>query len=988
MCNDKQRPSLVPVLHGLQIRGAVPAHAKEVLTREALAFVIGLERRFRARRKRLLKRREHMQVRMDAGRTPGFLEKTRHIREADWKIATVPADLHDRRVEITGPVDRKMVINALNSGSDVFMADFEDSCSPRWSNIVVGQANLRDAVCGTIEFQDTNSGKAYRLNDETATLVVRPRGWHLDEKNLWLDGEPVAGAILDFGLYLFHNHEALRAKGTGPYYYLPKLESHLEARLWNQVFVAAQDMLGIPRGTIKVTVLIETILAAFEMDEILYELREHITGLNCGRWDYIFSFIKRFRNHPAFVLPDRGHVTMQEHFLRSYSLLLIQTCHRRGAHAMGGMAAQIPIKTDLKKNEAALERVRADKLREATDGHDGTWVAHPGLVEVAKKEFAEVGPNQIHQLRSDVTITAEDLLTVPQGPRTEAGLRTNVRVSLYYLEAWLRGHGCVPIDDLMEDAATVEISRTQIWQWRHHGVALDDGQVVDEALVRRIMSEEMKAISEKIGEMGYLDSQFELAHDLFLELVLAPELTEFLTLPAYDLVLDNEQGEPMRSAVYALPKDNLHELAANTSLDDRTWMKSRWAGVKRDYTPEDVARLQGSVKIKHTLAEMGAVRLWNLLTSEDYVHVLGAVSGNQAMQMVKAGLKAIYLSGWQVAADANQAGQMYSDQSLYPANSVPMLAKRINATLQRADQIDHMEGRNPTHWFAPIVADAEAGFGGPLNAFELMKSMIESGAAGVHFEDQMASEKKCGHMGGKVLVPTQTFLRTLNAARLAADVMDVPTILVARTDANAANLLTSDVDPRDHRFLTGESTPEGFYRVKPGLDQAIDRALSYAPYADMVWCETAQPNLAEARRFAEAVKARFPNKLLAYNCSPSFNWGKRLDSQTIARFQRELGAMGYKFQFVTLAGFHALNHRMFELALDYKSRGMAAYADLQAAEFQSEVDGYSATRHQREVGTGYFDAVATAVGGGQSSTTALSGSTEAEQFQEAKQQTA
>jgi malate synthase A len=862
--------------------------------------------------------------------------------------------------------------------------------------MIVGQANLRDAVRRTIEFTDTSSGKEYRLNDETATLVVRPRGWHLDEKNLWLDGEPISGAILDFALYLFHNHDALRANGTGPYYYLPKLESHLEARLWNQVFIAAQDILGIARGTIKVTVLIETIMAAFEMDEILFELREHITGLNCGRWDYIFSFIKRFRNDPNFILPDRGLVTMQADFLRNYSLLLIQTCHRRGAHAMGGMAAQIPIKSDPEQNEIALAKVRADKQREAADGHDGTWVAHPGLVAIAKKEFAGRGPNQVHQLRPDVMVSAADLLQVPKGPRTEQGLRTNVRVSIYYLAAWLQGNGCVPIDHLMEDAATAEISRTQLWQWRHHGATLDDGRVIDEALVRKIMNEEMKVICEEIGEKRYLSGRFEEAHDLFLELVLAPELTEFLTLPAYDLVLDAERGKPAKSPnraqsnghVNGNPGNRFHRDVRTLCPDDTAWMKRRWAGVKRDYSPEDVVRLQGSVKIKHTLAEMGAVRLWNLLEGEDYVAALGAMSGNQAMQMVRAGLKAIYLSGWQVAADANVAGQMYPDQSLYPANSAPMLARRINAALQRADQIDHLEGRNGTHWFAPIVADAEAGFGGPLNAFELMKGMIEAGAAAVHFEDQLASEKKCGHMGGKVLVPTQTFIRTLNAARLAADVMDVPTILVARTDANAASLLTTDVDPRDHRFLTGARTPEGFHYVKPGLDQAIARALAYAPYADMLWCETAQPNLAEARRFAEAIKAEFPDKLLAYNCSPSFNWAERLDTATIARFQRELGAMGYKFQFVTLAGFHALNHKMFELALDYKSRGMAAYSELQEAEFRSEAHGYSATRHQREVGTGYFDAVTTAVGGGQASTTALSGSTEEEQFQTAEQRAA
>ena len=407
---------------------------------------------------------------------------------------------------------------------------------------------------------------------------------------------------------------------------------------------------------------------------------------------------------------------------------------------------------------------------------------------------------------------------------------------------------------------------------------------------------------------------------------------------------------------------------------------ARWHGIQRDYTPADVERLRGSVRIRHTLAEMGAERLWELLNTEDYVHALGALTGNQALQMVKAGLKAIYLSGWQVAADANLAGQMYPDQSLYPANSVPEVVRRINRCLQRADQIAHMEGDDSTHWFAPIVADAEAGFGGPLNAFELMKAMIEAGAAGVHFEDQLASEKKCGHLGGKVLVPTQTFLRTLNAARLAADVCGVPTLLIARTDADAASLITSDVDERDRPFLTGERTREGFFRVRPGLEQAIARGLSYAPYADLVWCETSHPDLAEARAFAQGIHARFPGKLLAYNCSPSFNWKKKLDETTIGRFQRELGAMGYKFQFVTLAGFHALNHAMFELASGYRERGMAAYTELQQAEFAAEAEGYTATKHQHEVGTGYFDQVAQVLSGGLASTLALEESTEAQQF--------
>jgi isocitrate lyase len=409
--------------------------------------------------------------------------------------------------------------------------------------------------------------------------------------------------------------------------------------------------------------------------------------------------------------------------------------------------------------------------------------------------------------------------------------------------------------------------------------------------------------------------------------------------------------------------------------------EERWKGITRPYEAADVMRLRGTLEIEYTIARRGAEKLWELLHTEDFVPALGALTGNQAMQQVKAGLKAIYLSGWQVAADANLSGSMYPDQSLYPANSVPEVVKKINRTLQRADQIYHMEGKEDIDWFAPIVADAEAGFGGQLNVFELMKSMIEAGAAGVHFEDQLSSEKKCGHLGGKVLLPTQTAVRNLIAARLAADVMGVPTILIARTDANAADLITSDVDSYDAPFLTGERTAEGFFKTKSGLDQAIARGLAYAPYADLIWCETSEPNIEEARRFAQAIHEKFPGKLLAYNCSPSFNWKAKLDDHTILNFQKQLGEMGYKFQFVTLAGFHALNHGMFELSRQYKDRGMAAYSDLQQAEFASEAHGYTATRHQREVGTSYFDEVAQVVTGGTSSTTALKGSTEAEQFQ-------
>jgi malate synthase len=472
----------------------------QILNPEARAFLIDLHRNFETRRQELLARRTVRQQELDAGKLPEFLAETADTREANWRVAPIPADLLDRRVEITGPVDRKMIINALNSGADVFMADFEDSNSPTWQNNLEGQANLRDAVRGTISYVSPE-GKRYQLNPQVATLLVRPRGWHLVERHFQVDGKPISGSLFDFGLYFFHNAKELIGRGTGPYFYLPKLESYREARLWNDVFCLAQDKLGIPRGTIRATVLIETILAAFEMDEILYELREHSSGLNCGRWDYIFSYIKKFRNRPDFVLPDRSTVTMDKHFLKSYVELLIQTCHRRGIHAMGGMAAQIPIKNDPAANEKALEKVRQDKLREVRAGHDGTWVAHPGLVLVAKQVFDEYmkEAHQISRRQDPVHATAQDRLAVTPGERTMEGLRWNIDVGLQYLESWLRGSGCVPIYNLMEDAATAEISRAQVWQWVKHGATLSDGRRVTEALVRQVIAEQ----KNKLGGSGW-----------------------------------------------------------------------------------------------------------------------------------------------------------------------------------------------------------------------------------------------------------------------------------------------------------------------------------------------------------------------------------------------------------------------------------------------------------------------------------------------------
>jgi malate synthase len=508
-----------------------------ILTAEALSFIVELERKFTPERLRLLELRQERQRHFDKGEKPDFLKHTAHIRAGDWRVAPLPKDLLDRRIEITGPIDRKMVINALNSGASCYMADFEDATTPTWANQLEGQRNLMDAVRRQITFDDRGSGKSYRLNEKTAVLLVRPRGWHLPEKHVVVDGRPMSGSLFDFGLFFFHNAKELMARGTGPYFYLPKVESHLEARLWNDVFVFAQAKLGIPKGTVKATVLIETLPAAFEMDEILYELRDHSSGLNCGRWDYIFSFIKKFAHDPKAVLPDRASVTMTAHFMRSYSLILIKTCHQRGVHAMGGMAAQIPIKNDPAANEAAMAKVRADKEREATDGHDGTWVAHPALVPLAKEIFDRLmkEPNQIARQRQDVHMTAADLLAVPSGDITVEGLGVNISVGIAYLEAWLRGTGCVPLNHLMEDAATAEISRAQVWQWLRHGARLKDGRVVDRALCEKMIADDLAQQRAALGD-AFSRTKVEDAAKLFADLIFADEFPEFLTLPAYERV--------------------------------------------------------------------------------------------------------------------------------------------------------------------------------------------------------------------------------------------------------------------------------------------------------------------------------------------------------------------------------------------------------------------------------------------------------------------
>ncbi|MBV9880214.1 MAG: malate synthase A [Gemmatirosa sp.] len=759
--------------------------AGRVLTVEALAFLADLERRFRPRRAEALARRAARQRDLDAGAIPGFLVETRAIRDREWTVAPTPPALERRRVEITGPVDRKMMINALNSGADAFMADFEDATSPTWANVVDGQANVRDAVRGTLDFTGPD-GRRYALHDERATLILRPRGWHLDEAHVLVDGAPMSASLFDFGLSLFHNAAEQLARGAGPYYYLPKLESHLEARLWNDVFVAAQESLGIPHGSVRATVLIETILAAFEMDEILYELRDHAAGLNAGRWDYIFSVIKKFSGRADMVLPDRAQITMTVPFMRAYTEQLVRTCHRRGAHAMGGMAAFVPNRRDPAVTEAAIAKVREDKLREATDGFDGTWVAHPDLVPIAMAVFRErLGdrPNQKDRLRDDVHPDAHGLLRleVPNGRVTDAGLRANVDVALQYVDAWLRGLGAVAIHNLMEDAATAEIARAQLWQWTHHRVATDDGEPVTPERYAAVRDDVLAALER---ERGDAPSRLRDAADLLDELVLGESFVEFLTLPAYarlePSLVDEAPAsvEAARGGADAAPLVEPPPRAA----DDWAATSPEWH-VRRDYSPADVARLRGSVQVEHTVARLGAERLRTLLASRPSVHAVALTAAADAASAARAGAEALVVR-------------------VRPTD--PGVVRRVVAAQLGVARV------SSDAEIAPLVVDATSCMADPLGIFELATELIASGAAAL-------------------CVAARADGAAVRAARLAADVLGVATVIIARAVG--------------------------------GPDDAIAVLRAEAPYADVLWCDATAP--ADAARVAAALRAEHPDRLLA-----------------------------------------------------------------------------------------------------------------------------
>jgi malate synthase A len=960
--------------------GAFTERTMKLLDDGFLSLLTKLHQKMEIRRNQLLAVRRRKQEHYDQGAIPRTEILNTKSSLLDWKVATIPIDLKVRRVEITGPVnDTKMVINMLSRNSagfraDMAMLDFEDSMKPSWGNIIDGIYNVIGASLGELEYQKENSSKTYKLDPkDMAGIMVRVRGLHLQEVNIKIDGQFVSAGIFDLAVCFYHTATNLIKENKTPKYYIPKIEYPMEAWWWNDLFLQLQSELGFSPGTLRATFLIETLPAAFNMEEILYELKDHIVGMNVGRWDKIFSDIKTLKNHYSKISIDRAEITMDKFWMANYAKKLVNICHKRGAYAIGGMSAFTP------GNDQAIrilqtKKVIEDKTNEFRLGHDGCWVSHPYFIGPAIECF--LTENQVDFIDNSFPLYPE-LIMEGNGKRTLEGLRTNIQVAIAYLCGLTKGLGCIAHNNMMEDLATLEISRAQVWQWNYYNIILDSGEQVSDALIKKIFSEEQVKLSIEITSNAnmsdlQIDEEMKILNQATQDgtiLFTSHSLEPFLTTTSY--------FEKISTSTLDIRRIEMNEEA---QLETNWNSDIRWNGIVRDYSPFEVLKLRGSYKLEHTLAKLGANNFWRLLNQENYISALGAMTGNQAVQQVRAGLKAIYLSGWQVAADANLAGEMYPDQSLYPSDSVPNVVKKINQALIRADQVESAEGNITREWLAPIIADAEAGFGGVLNAYELMKQMITAGAAAVHFEDQLASEKKCGHLGGKVLVPTSEFIKKLVAARLAADVMDVPTIIIARTDAQAATLLTSDIDERDRKFIVGSRTIEGYFKVQNGMEIAIARGLAYAPYADVIWCETSTPDLNDARLFAESIHLKFPGKLLAYNCSPSFNWKKKLDSNAIAGFQKELGSLGYKFQFVTLAGFHSLNYSMFSLANKYKTHGMSAYSALQEKEFSAEDMGYTATKHQREVGTGYFDLISNTIGRGLSSTLALKGSTEEEQF--------
>ena len=975
------------LVDGFEITGYLNRQQREIITAGSATFLRDFQRDLRQSEDEAQLNRRVRKKEINRGNLPDFREESRHIREdKSWKAATIPHDMGRRWVELTLPVsDRYMVVKGANTPNlNVEFLCSEDADPIAFNYKVNGQINARDLVAGTITA--SKKGKEIGLEKEPPHIAYRPRGLHLPEKHVLVDGKPMSGFLFDFGLYMYHNARKLLEKGRTPSFYFPKFENARDSRFGNEAVAWAQNRLDIPYGTVRVTQLIETLTAAFETHEMLWELKDHSAGLNFGRWDYLFSFIKTISEHPQFILPFKHELTMDKDFLRSVAELIVQTCHERETFAMGGMSNLIPSGTE-GLDRIAFEGVRADKVREALQGFDGAWVANPALVDIVMKVFEEILEGRDNQIdkRLDVKVKRENILSSPIviNQIKKEHLSHNIRDFILYMEPWLRDIAAVPIKDRktllkkMEDLATAQISYAQLFQWNKHNVLLEGGERVSMDLISDLIEKELEDIRQdpEVGDDNYVKGQYTLAADILEEMVDRSKFVDFIPDIAYQYVEKHNSKPPETKA----------EFIARLEKD---WAKNpRWAGLRRNYTAEDIWNLRGANPQEYSFANKQAKKLWNLL-NERSVTTMGVISGHEAAQLASLGFPALYIGGWYTSANKNADGETYSDLNLYNSSSVPRVVREVNNVLLQIDRNFHLKGDDSIDWVIPMLADGDTGFGNEAHVGAHMKRMIDAGAAGVHFEDQLSEEKRCGHLADKTLIPTKQFVSKLQAASKMRDALGTETLIVARTDAESARYITSAIDDDDKQFIDfdkgNNGKGKGYYHLKEniGLDLAISRGRAYAEYADLIWFESSYPDIEQAEKFAAAIHEKYPGKMLAYNLSPSFNWDEyltnkvlgelkltkndlndaatkeRVDTEVIRQaeeFTQRLAKAGYVFQFNTYGLFKIQNLAVFEYAKDYKEHGQAAWVRFERKERGFEKLGFLARKPQEWVGGKFWE---------------------------------
>lgn len=975
-------------IDGVEVTGPLNREQRDIL-RPALPLLGELHRALDPELEKCKKERENRRKEINRGNLPNFREETRHIREdKNWKAASIPQDMKRRWVELTLPVsNRRFVVKGANASNlNVEFLCSEDADPLDFASKLNGQINARDLILGTIT--TSKGGKEIGLEKEPPHIAYRPRGLHLPENHVLVDGKRMEGFLFDFGFYMFNNAHKLLEKGRTPSFYFPKFENSRDSKFANEVVAWTQDKLNIPYGTVRVTQLIETLTAAFETHEMIYEMKDHSSGLNFGRWDYLFSFIKTLSEHPQFIMPFKHELTMDKDFLRSVAELIVQACHERETFAMGGMSNLIPTgNKDLDK--IAFEGIRVDKIREALQGFDGAWLANPNeeLVEIVAKVFEEIlegRDNQIDKKRADVKTSRENILSCPIviNQIKKEHLSHNIRDFILYMEPWLRNIAAVPIKDRkthlkkMEDLATAQISYAQLFQWNKHNVLLENGERVSMDLISDLITQELENIRKEFGDDAYLKGQYTLASDILEEMVDKSKFVDFIPDIAYQYVENHVESKSIETK---------EEFIARTEKD---WAENpRWEGLKRTYTAKDVWNLRGNNPREYAFANKQAKKLWNLLHKRS-VATMGVVSGYEAAQLASLGFPALYVGGWYTAANKNADGETYSDLNLYNSSSVPRVVREVNNVLLQIDKNFHLKGDDSIDWVIPMIADGDTGFGNEAHVGAHMKRMIDAGAAGVHFEDQLSEEKRCGHLADKTLIPTKQFVSKLQAASKMRDALGTETLIVARTDAESAKYITSNIDDYDKPFIAlskgNDGKGKGYYHLKEdmGLEVAICRGLAYAEYADLIWFESSYPDIEQAEKFAEAIHKKYPGKMLAYNLSPSFNWDEYLTNKVLKEFgltkedlnndatkekvdseifrqakefTERLAKAGYVFQFNTYGLFKVENLAVWEYGESFLQDGQAAWIRHERKEKAAEVRGFKFRKPQEGVGGKFWE---------------------------------